>query len=94
MRLWILLATVILTGCDNNTFSAAPDFSLFETSAGVVYLIDQNTGELEVIPPKHVVVINAGEVFKDDEGQFFKYRGDGQVEKVDETEALVQKYSD
>ena len=94
MRLWILLAALVLTGCDNHTFSAAPNFSLFETSAGVVYLLNQNTGELKEVSPKQVVVINAGEIFKDDEGQFFRYLGDGQVEKVDEIESLVQKFSD
>ncbi|MBW0145896.1 hypothetical protein [Marinobacter arenosus] len=94
MRLWLLLAVVVFTGCDNTTLTAAPNFSLFETSAGVVYLINQNTGELKVIPTKHVVVINAGDIFEDDEGHFFQYIGDGQVERVDEPEALVQKHSD
>lgn len=90
MRLWILLAALVLTGCDNTTFSASSNFSLFETSAGVVYLLNQSTGELKVISPKQAV-INAGEVFRDDEGQFFKYLGNGEVEKVEEIETLVQK---
>jgi hypothetical protein len=94
MRLWILLAAMVLTGCDNYTFSAAPSFSLFETSASVVYLINQSTGELKVISPKQAVIINAGDVFNDDKGRLFKYLGNGQVEKVDEIESLVQKYSD
>lgn len=94
MRLWILLVALVLTGCDNHTVSVAPNFSLFETSAGVVYLINHNSGELEGISLKQTAVINSGEVFKDDEGQFFKYLGDGKVEKVDEIEHLIQKYSD
>ncbi len=94
MRLWILLLALILVGCDNNTYSASPNFSLFETSAGVVYLIDQSTGELKVISPNQPVIINAGEVFKDDNDEFFKYLGDGKVKQVDEIESLVQKYSD
>ena len=94
MRSWIFLAAIVLTGCDNYTLSAAPNFSLFETSAGVVYLVNQNTGELKVISPKQVVTIKAGDVFKDDEGLFFKYLGDGQVEKVDEVESFAKKHSD
>ena len=93
MRLWILLTALVLTGCDNITISASPNFSLFETSAGVVYLLNQNTGELKVVSRKQTV-INSGEVFRDDEGQFFKYLGNGEVEQVDETGSLVQKYGD
>lgn len=93
MKLLFLLAAIVLTGCENTTSSASPNFSLFETSTGVVYLLNQNTGELKVISPKQVVV-NAGEVFSDDEGQFFKYLGDGQVERVDETESLFREYND
>jgi hypothetical protein len=93
MRFWILLTAFVLTGCDNTTISASPNFSLFETSAGVVYLLNQNTGKLKVISSKQTV-INSGEVFRDDEGRFFKYLGNGEVEKVDEIESLVQKYSD
>lgn len=83
MRLCILLAALVITGCDNNTFSSSPNFSLFETSAGVVYLLNQSTGELKEISRSQAVVIRTGDVFKDDQGQFFKYLGDGQVEKVD-----------
>ncbi|GEM_PF-3562212 len=49
MRFWIVLAVLALTGCDNTTISASPNFSLFETSEGVVYLLNQNTGELTVV---------------------------------------------
>ena len=93
MRFWILLAALLLAGCDNTTVSASSNFSLFETSAGVVYLLDQSTGELKVITSKQAV-INSGEVFRDGEGQFFKYLGNGEVEKVDEIESLVQMCSD
>ena len=94
MRFWIFLVILILAGCDNNTFSTSPNFSLFETSAGVVYLVNQSTGDLKVIFSKHTVIVQAGEVFKDGEGQFFKYLGDGKVEQVEEPESLVQKYND
>lgn len=82
LRPWILLTALVLTGCDNTTMSAAPNFSLFETSAGVVYLLNQNTGELRVISSKPAV-ISSGEVFSDDEGQLFRYLGNGEVEKAD-----------
>lgn len=82
LRPWILLTALVLTGCDNTTMSAAPNFSLFETSAGVVYLLNQNTGELRVISSKPAVIIS-GEVFRDDEGQLFRYLGNGEVEKAD-----------
>lgn len=82
LRPWILLTALALTGCDNTTMSAAPNFSLFETSAGVVYLLNQNTGELRVISSKQTI-ISSGEVFRDDEGQLFRYLGNGEVEKAD-----------
>jgi hypothetical protein len=81
MRFWILLTSLILTGCDNTTVSAAPNFSLFETSAGVVYLLNQNTGELKVISSEPTV-INTGDVFRDDEGQLFRYLGNGEVHRL------------
>lgn len=84
MRFAILMTALILTGCDNTTISESPNFSLFETSAGVVYLLNQNTGELKVISSRQAV-INSGEVFRDDEGQAFRYLGNGKVEKVDQT---------
>jgi hypothetical protein len=93
MRFWTLLTVLVLTGCDNATISASPTFSLFETSTGLVYLLNQDTGELKVVSSKQTV-INSGEVFRDDAGQFFKYLGNGEVDKVDEIESLVQKYSD
>ena len=74
MKFWIFLGALFLAGCDNTTISDSPNFSLFETSAGVVYLLDQSTGELKVISSKQTV-INSGEVFRDDEGHFFKYLG-------------------
>lgn len=82
LRPWILLTALVLTGCDNTTMSAAPNFSLFETSEGVVYLLNQNTGELRVISSKQTI-ISSGEVFRDDEGQLFRYLGNGEVEKAD-----------
>ncbi|MDI9243856.1 hypothetical protein [Marinobacter sp. CHS3-4] len=90
MRLLILLTALVLAGCDNTTLSATPNFSLFETSAGVLYLLNQNTGELKVISSRQTV-INTGEVFRDDEGRFFEYLGNGRIQRVDETGAAVQK---
>lgn len=90
MRWWLFLAVLVLAGCDNQTLSVAPNFLLFETSEGVVYLINHSTGELKVISPRQVVVISAGEIFKDDD-QFFKYLGDGKVEKIDEIEPVLLK---
>ncbi|SFM71150.1 hypothetical protein [Marinobacter zhejiangensis] len=83
MRRSLLLTALILAGCDNTTISAAPNYALFETSEGVVYLINQNTGELKVISPARAVVLNHGDVFKDGAGELFRYLGDGNVEPVD-----------
>lgn len=94
MRLWIFLAVLVLVGCDNNTLSVSANFSLFETSSGVVYLVNHASGELKVISSKQTVIVNAGEVFMDGEGQFFKYMGAGQIEQVDEIDSSVQQHGD
>ncbi|MCM0611329.1 hypothetical protein KFJ24_02425 [Marinobacter sediminum] len=88
MKVWIILMVLAISGCDNNTYSASPGFSLFETSSGVVYLINQSTGELEVISSKKTLVLSAGQIFRDSKGNFFKYLGDGETEKI---ESLVEK---
>lgn len=80
MRPWILLTFLVLTGCDNTTLPAAPGFSLFETSAGVVYLVNQTNGDLKVISSKHTVILNNGDVFEDGDGKIFTYLGDGKIE--------------
>lgn len=84
MRLWLFSVVLILAGCDNQSWSVAPNYSLFETSGGVVYLINQSTGELKQIAPTPVAILHAGEVFKDGDGPFYKYLGDGGVERIDE----------
>lgn len=74
---------LLLAGCENSSYSTAPTFALFETSAGVVYRINQRTGELEVVTPEPCVAIHSGEVLHDPEGRLFRYLGNGRVEPID-----------
>lgn len=84
MRWWMLVVLgVWLAGCENRTYSTSPQFALFETSNGVVYLVNQSTGELEVVSRKRLVMLGTGEIFRDDQGQYFEYLGEGVLQPVD-----------
>lgn len=84
MRWWmVVIVCVWLAGCENRTYSTPPQFALFETSNGVVYLVNQSTGELEVVSRKRLVMLGTGEIFRDDQGQYFEYLGDGALKPVD-----------
>lgn len=94
MRLCIIFASLVLVACDNKLPSSMQNHSLFETSEGVVYLLNQTSGDLEVVSPKQTVIVRKGEVFSDGEGRFFRHLGDGITENVDPIDSLVEKYRD
>ncbi|MGM0564289.1 MAG: hypothetical protein ACQES2_08160 [Pseudomonadota bacterium] len=84
---------ITLSACDNNTFSDSSIYSLFETSEGVVYLINESTGDLETVSPKKTTTLHKGEAFMDNEGKVFKYLGDGKVKPAGQADSLADKHS-
>ena len=91
MKLWIPVFALALVACDNNTFSTSPQYSLFETSAGVVYRVDQTSGELEVVSSNQQVVVHTGDTLQDAEGRLFRYLGGGEFEQIDRIGVLPQQ---
>jgi hypothetical protein len=92
----LLVITISIFGCNNSSDNRNVRFSLFETSKGIVYLLNLTSGETKIIyPNKSAPKLVLKNIYESEDGKRYQYQGDGKLKeltKEEEDDILIKKY--
>lgn len=76
----LLFVTITLFGCDTSYKNRYEKFSLFETSKGTLYLLDNTSGETKIINSTELSQkLLTNSIYETDDGKTYKYMGGGKL---------------
>ena len=84
----LILLTLLLASCDTQFARNGGTYSLFETSAGTVYLLNTATGETRVISKLGTEgKLQPTAIYQGEDGKIYQYDGAGKLKELSVREA-------